>query len=230
MKSLLYLFSGYLFVSLIAQAQPPRGEGREDRPPPLLSEGRGERPGLGKRPDARRKGGPFAVERWFQRLQQEDPEVYQQLMKLRRDDPEAFRVKLRERLLQAGRRAGNQGPRIGADGPRPGSPFLDRQKMEEMRAFRSKLQEAVRKLQVDPDDDNRSAVRKLLTEEFDKKLQFQETHLARIRQEIETLEAAVARKKQQRKALIQARLEEIEKNGLRGYPPGPDGRRTESRE
>ena len=46
------------------------------------------------------RGRPAAIDRWLQKLQQENPEEFAALQKLRKEDPMAFRRAMHERLLK----------------------------------------------------------------------------------------------------------------------------------
>ncbi|MCZ7590839.1 MAG: hypothetical protein M5U15_01225 [Kiritimatiellae bacterium] len=66
---------------------------------------------------------PPRIQRFFDKLKEDDPQKYDRLLKLRESDPEAYRQALRERLRDAreqrGMRDGDGAPALGIEvGPR----------------------------------------------------------------------------------------------------------------
>lgn len=70
------------------------------------------------------------MERWMEQIEKEEPDLYAELLELRRYDPQGFRKALRRRFPQIdGRRLRSQRipPGGGSDAPQPPSPSLTRE-------------------------------------------------------------------------------------------------------
>jgi hypothetical protein len=194
MKTMLKLVVAGLMSVMAVRGQPsgpPRREGNGDGGG---GPGGWERP---ERPQVRPRDGEGGererpvVEGWLRRVREEDPEEFERLRRMRREDPQGFREAMREAFSEKRGERGGSGPQTGGAEVR-----------EALRAVREADGEAERDAAV-------TALRSLLAARAEERLAMREERIARIRADLERLEAQHAADRARRDAWVEETLDEL---------------------
>jgi uncharacterized coiled-coil protein SlyX len=175
-------------TTLAAVAQ----EGGAMPPPADVPEGAMFGPGPGNGHPGRegmRQGPMPMIQQWADQLKTENPEEFERLMKLRDENPEAFRQQIRERL---GQRMG-RGMRSSAEEGQVGElvqKYHQAQTEQEKEELKAQIQEAV-------------------TGAFGAQMAEQKEMIARMQQRLTEFRERLATREENREAIIENRVEQL---------------------
>lgn len=213
-----------IFATVRAQAQPEPVDQRapEELPPPEMMEAPPVRPQEGLQP-------PPPVQRFFEILKEKNPEEFERLKQLRKDDPEAFRKELTDRLRTELERRGLYGE-AGDGGPfRQGKGFkgepggrhfhadgdvegwaVQSPELEQLEVKTRQLAHAIRDSNSPEEQAKlREELKGELTKEFDLREQMRKDRLAQMEKRVEKIKTIMEQRQAQRDAIIQRRMEEL---------------------
>ena len=179
---------------------PPWGNGRDGKRPPMADRMAppGERGGPGGLGGAEaRRAGPPPLEHFMERWRTQNPEEFDRLKELHRDDPAAFREAIKQ---------------------------LSEKKFKEYReaqqAMEAQLQDLVQQYQKAADDAGRTQVKgkmtALLGQGFDERLKAHEASVSQMETQLATARKQLAERREKRDEIIAARITSLL------YPPDPD--------
>ena len=172
-------------------AQPPMGF---QPPPPDAGPEMGEPPPHHTPP----------VDRWMQFLQQKDPEEFERLSTLRKDDPEAFRNELAEKLRHH-RGKGREG--------RHGMHNMMEENTPEMQALTTELNKLSRSYKETDDPAEKEALRTTITdtvrELYELRYTARQEKLQEAEAKIQKLREHLAQRYENRDKIIERRVQEL---------------------
>lgn len=165
---------------------------------PLIAQPPGDKPRRGERGGM----GPPPLERYMQKMEQEHPEEYQRLQKLKAEDPQAFRMELRNKAAQF--RNGNSRPI--ARGPHPLQNEIARVKAAQTPEER---ESAIAALQLK------------IAEQVDENLAERQVAIEKFREKLKQLEDQNEQEQTRRAEIVDHHLQRILEN-LENYDPPPE--------
>lgn len=137
--------------------------------------------------------GPPAVEEYFKKLEQQDPEEVQRLRELQQTDPQAFRKELRRRVHQQQKQK---------------SHHPARERRATMEEYVANLQNA-----TTPEEREQAMIRirTSIAERLDRGFEIREQAIQNMREKLSTLEERHLQDKQNREEIIARQMKRIEK-------------------
>lgn len=189
--------------AICALAQPDNSLAWQVEPPPphmRLGPG-GERPGPPAHRQERR-GGPLAeggpLEAWLQYIQERDPEQFEELQRLRREDPGELRRRMREHRRALQRQRAGLPPEL-----------PETREIREMERTARMLARQVRQDEAEPGSEIEEELRETLGRIFDLREARRARHLREMEERMERLRILMETRQANREAIIEHRLREI---------------------
>jgi hypothetical protein len=187
------------------ESRAPRGTGGEWRD----RGGPGPRAGGGQ-PAFERLRDPAVLKAWLEKLKEEDPELVERLVRLREENPEQFKVEVRDVALRRFREFRSE----------PANP-AERKCLELSRQY-SETKDLGEKEKL------KAELREVVEAAFDSRLKGRLERVEAMKREIQRLQEQLEERKNAREKIVEARVEELTRDpGLRwdweAEGPRPEG-------